>query len=149
MKPLTVIQPETPTPQTAPTDRKTADLVRDDARTAALEPAIIAAIKTVFDPEIPVNIHDLGLIYEVLVDATGVAGVRMTLTAPACPAAQWLPGQVEQKVKAVEGVTRRQSRRRLRPALDEGSHVRRGEAAARHVVERGPCQGPSRSIQAR
>ena len=58
-----------------------------------------------FDPEIPVNIHDLGLIYEVLVDATGVAGVRMTLTAPACPAAQWLPGQVEQKVKAVEGVT--------------------------------------------
>ena len=38
-------------------------------------------------------------------DATGVAGVRMTLTAPACPAAQWLPGQVEQKVKAVEGVT--------------------------------------------
>jgi FeS assembly SUF system protein len=80
-------------------------MVRDDARTAALEPAIIAAIKTVFDPEIPVNIHDLGLIYEVLVDAAGVAGVRMTLTAPACPAAQWLPGQVEQKVKAVEGVS--------------------------------------------
>ena len=79
--------------------------MRDAARTAALEPAIIAAIKTVFDPEIPVNIHDLGLIYEVLVDATGVAGVGMTLTAPACPAAQWLPGQVEQKVKAVEGVT--------------------------------------------
>jgi FeS assembly SUF system protein len=105
MKPLTVIQPDTPTPETAPTDLKTAGLVRDAARTAALEPAIIAAIKTVFDPEIPVNIHDLGLIYEVLVDATGVAGVRMTLTAPACPAAQWLPGQVEQKVKAVEGVS--------------------------------------------
>ena len=105
MKPLPVIQPDTPTAQTAPTDRKTADLVRDAARTAALEPAIIAAIKTVFDPEIPVNIHDLGLIYEVLVDAAGVAGVRMTLTAPACPAAQWLPGQVEQKVKAVDGVT--------------------------------------------
>jgi len=59
----------------------------------------------VFDPEIPVNIHDLGLIYEVLVDSTGVAGVRMTLRAPACPAAEWLPGQVEQKVKAVDGVT--------------------------------------------
>jgi FeS assembly SUF system protein len=105
MKPLPVIQPETPAAQTSPSDRKTADLVRDDARTAALEPAILAAIKTVFDPESPVNIYDLGLIYEVLVDATGVAGVRMTLTAPACPAAQWLPGQVEQKVKSVEGVT--------------------------------------------
>ena len=60
MKPLPVIQPETPTAQTPPTDRRTADMVRDDARTAALEPAIIAAIKTVFEPEIPVNIHDLG-----------------------------------------------------------------------------------------
>jgi FeS assembly SUF system protein len=59
----------------------------------------------VFDPEIPVNIYDLGLIYEILVDAASVVGVRMTLTAPNCPAAQWLPGQVEQKVKAVEGVT--------------------------------------------
>jgi FeS assembly SUF system protein len=104
MKPLHVIQPETPAPQTTSTDLKTAGLVRDDARTAALEAAIVAAIKTVFDPEIPVNIYDLGLIYEILVDAGGVAGVRMTLTAPACPAAQWLPGQVEQKVKAVEGV---------------------------------------------
>ena len=53
-----------------------------------------------FDPEIPVNIHDLGLIYEVLVDSASAVGVRMTLTAPNCPAAQWLPGQVEQKVKA-------------------------------------------------
>ena len=105
MKPLPVIQPDTPTAQTAPTDRKTADLVRDAARTAALEPAIIAAIKTVFDPEIPVNIHDLGLIYEVLVDAAGVAGVRMTLTAPACPAAQILPGEVRDKAAKVPGVT--------------------------------------------
>ena len=72
---------------------------------AELRPRIIDAIKTVFDPEIPVNIYDLGLIYEVLVDAASVVGVRMTLTAPNCPAAQWLPGQVEQKVKAVEGVT--------------------------------------------
>jgi FeS assembly SUF system protein len=104
MKPLPVIQPESAAAQAAPTDRKTADLVRDAARTAALEPAIVTAIKTVFDPEIPVNIYDLGLIYDVVVDATGVAGVRMTLTAPGCPAAQWLPSQVEQKVKAVEGI---------------------------------------------
>ena len=62
-------------------------------------------LRTVFDPEIPVNVHDLGLIYDVIVDANAVVGVVMTLTAPACPAAQWLPGQVEQAVKGVEGVT--------------------------------------------
>lgn len=105
MKPLHVIQSDAPDAPAATTELKTAGLVRDDARTTALEPSIVAAIKTVFDPEIPVNIYDLGLIYEILVDASGVAGVRMTLTAPACPAAQWLPGQVEQKVKAVEGVS--------------------------------------------
>ena len=105
MKPLPVIQPETPAAPATAGDLKTADMVRDAARTDALEPAIVAAIKTVFDPEIPVNIYDLGLIYDVLVNAEGVAGIRMTLTAPACPAAQWLPGQVEQKVKAVEGIT--------------------------------------------
>ena len=64
-----------------------------------------AAIKTVFDPEIPVNVYDLGLIYDIIVTAESVVGVRMTLTAPACPAAQWLPAQVEQKAKAVEGVS--------------------------------------------
>jgi FeS assembly SUF system protein len=70
-----------------------------------LEPAILDAIRTVFDPEIPVNIFELGLIYDVLVDANGVAGIRMTLTAPGCPAAQSLPVEVARKVKAVEGVT--------------------------------------------
>ena len=104
MKPLNVIQPAAPAADAAPTEQRTAGLVRDADRTAALEPAILAAIRTVFDPEIPVNIYDLGLIYEILVDASNVAGVRMTLTAPACPAAQWLPQQVETKVKAVEGV---------------------------------------------
>jgi FeS assembly SUF system protein len=105
MKPLPVIQPDAPAAPAAAADLKTASLVRDDARTTALEPKIVDAIKTVFDPEIPVNIYELGLIYDILVDASGVAGVRMTLTAPACPAAQWLPAQVEQKVKAVEGVS--------------------------------------------
>ena len=105
MKPLPVIQPQ-PTPA-APTtsDLKTAGMVRDAEKSAALEPQILAAIKTVFDPEIPVNIYDLGLIYEVIIDRDAVVGVRMTLTAPACPAAQWLPAQVEEKVKGVEGVT--------------------------------------------
>jgi FeS assembly SUF system protein len=104
VKPLPVIQPSPPEPSAAPSDLKTTGMVRDPERAAALEPQILAAIKTVFDPEIPVNIYDLGLIYEVIVDRDSVVGVRMTLTAPACPAAQWLPAQVEEKVKGVEGV---------------------------------------------
>ena len=104
MKPLHVIQPAAPAPP-APTELKTAGLVNDAARHAELEPKVRAAIKTVFDPEIPVNVYDLGLIYEIIITAESVVGVRMTLTAPACPAAQWLPAQVEEKAKAVEGVT--------------------------------------------
>ena len=69
-----------------------------------MKPAIIDAIRTVFDPEIPVNIYELGLIYDVFVDAAGVAAVRMTLTAPGCPAAQSLPVEVARKVKSVPGV---------------------------------------------
>jgi FeS assembly SUF system protein len=79
--------------------------VPDAARTEALKPAIVAAISTVYDPEIPVNIWELGLIYDIIVDAGGVAGVTMTLTAPGCPAAQSLPVEVAEKVKNVAGVT--------------------------------------------
>jgi FeS assembly SUF system protein len=105
MKELPVIQPQPDPPSVHPTEMRTTGMVNDPARFAELQPGIIATIKTVFDPEIPVNIHDLGLIYEIIVDAASAVGVRMTLTAPNCPAAQWLPGQVEQKVKALEGVT--------------------------------------------
>ena len=105
MKPLPVIQPQSPEATSPTGDSKTGHLVRDAAQTSTLEPKVRAAIKTVFDPEIPVNVHDLGLIYDVIVDANAVVGVVMTLTAPACPAAQWLPSQVEQAVKGVEGVT--------------------------------------------
>jgi FeS assembly SUF system protein len=80
-------------------------LVPDAARTEALKPQIVDAISTIYDPEIPVNIWELGLIYDVIVDAAGVAGIRMTLTAPGCPAAQSLPVEVHQKVKAVPGVS--------------------------------------------
>jgi FeS assembly SUF system protein len=79
-------------------------LVADPAKTADLLPGIQAALKTVFDPEIPVDIWELGLIYDVFVTADGVAGIRMTLTAPACPAAQILPGQVAAAAKTVPGV---------------------------------------------
>jgi FeS assembly SUF system protein len=77
----------------------------DPAQTDALKPAIVEAISTVFDPEIPVNIYELGLIYEINVDADRRVGVRMTLTSPACPSAQQLPSEVRYKVKALEGVT--------------------------------------------
>jgi FeS assembly SUF system protein len=76
----------------------------DAVQTDALKPAIVEAISTVFDPEIPVNIYELGLIYEVIVDAERRVGVRMTLTSPACPSAQQLPSEVRYKVKAVPGV---------------------------------------------
>jgi FeS assembly SUF system protein len=103
MKNLHVIQ--TPPPEAPAATTTTDDLIVDVEKTAALKPAIIRAISTVFDPEIPVNIYELGLIYDVLVDANGVAGVRMTLTAPGCPVAQSLPVEVANKVKSVEGVT--------------------------------------------
>jgi FeS assembly SUF system protein len=103
MKPLPMIP--TPTPEPPAPTTETASIVADAEKTAELKPRIIEAIATVFDPEIPVNIWELGLIYDVVVDAAGVAGVRMTLTAPGCPAAQSLPVEVANKVKAVAGVT--------------------------------------------
>ena len=67
--------------------------------------AIIAALQTIYDPEIPVNIHELGLIYGIDIDDAGAVEVRMTLTSPACPVAGSLPGQVESTVRQVDGVT--------------------------------------------
>ena len=63
------------------------------------------ALRTVYDPEIPVNIYELGLIYDVDITDEGVVRVKMTLTAPSCPVAGIIPGEVEAKVRAVEGVT--------------------------------------------
>ena len=72
----------------------------------AVSPAqIIAALKTVYDPEMPVNIYELGLIYGLTVDAGGEVEIRMTLTAPNCPVAGTLPGDVERAVRAVPGVS--------------------------------------------
>ena len=76
----------------------------DAQKTEELKPAIVAAISTVYDPEIPVNIWELGLIYDVAVDTSGTALVTMTLTAPGCPAAQSLPVEVERNVRGVPGV---------------------------------------------
>jgi FeS assembly SUF system protein len=66
---------------------------------------VIEELQTVYDPEIPVNIYELGLIYDVEVDDDGAARIRMTLTTPMCPAAEELPPEVETKARSVEGVT--------------------------------------------
>src|SRR5215475_9459499 len=106
MKSLPVIQPAQATGAPADTGPlRTAGMTNDQERSAAFMPEIVKALSRVFDPEIPVNIYDLGLIYEVIVDASNQVGIRMTLTAPACPAAQFLPGQVKNAVASVPGVS--------------------------------------------
>lgn len=77
----------------------------DPLKTLQLKPKVIEAIQTVFDPEIPVNIYELGLIYDVVIDAEARVSIAMTLTSPACPSAQQLPSEVQFKVKALEGVS--------------------------------------------
>jgi FeS assembly SUF system protein len=72
---------------------------------AAIEREVVAALRTCHDPEIPVDIYELGLIYGVTVGPEGAVHVRMTLTSPNCPAAQQLPAEVERKVRGVPGVT--------------------------------------------
>ncbi len=111
--------PKTPSPAQPPRAAPTEPMI--DPRDVPLAPTsvpvdpnaevplrdrIVAAIATVFDPEIPVNIWELGLIYVLEVDvATGAVKIDMTLTSPACPVAGTLPGDVETKVREVEGVT--------------------------------------------
>jgi FeS assembly SUF system protein len=70
----------------------------------AIREQVISALRTVYDPEIPVNIYELGLIYEVDVKAPGEVTIKMTLTSPACPVAGSLPGEVAEKVSEVPGV---------------------------------------------
>ncbi len=70
-----------------------------------LEEEIIEALRTVYDPEIPVNIYDMGLIYEIDVQNDRFIDLKMTLTSPGCPVAGTLPGEVQRKVETVEGVT--------------------------------------------
>lgn len=70
-----------------------------------IEEKIVAMLKTVFDPEIPVNIYDLGLIYKIDVSEGGTVVIDMTLTAPNCPAADFIMEDVRQKVESIEGVT--------------------------------------------
>jgi FeS assembly SUF system protein len=70
-----------------------------------LQDRVVAALKTVYDPEMPVNIYELGLIYGLTVDESGRAAIQMTLTAPNCPVAGTLPGEVERAVRSAPGIT--------------------------------------------
>jgi FeS assembly SUF system protein len=86
-------------------DEQTAGMVSDPLKTLELKPHVVEVLSTVYDPEIPVNIYELGLIYDIIIDARAVVGIRMTLTAPACPAAQTLPVEVDQKLRQIPGVS--------------------------------------------
>ena len=70
-----------------------------------MEQAIVLTLKNIYDPEIPVNIYDLGLVYEIDVEPDGTANIRMTLTAPNCPMADQLLEEVNENVAKVEGIT--------------------------------------------
>jgi len=75
-----------------------------DINTDSLREKVVLALKSVYDPEIPVDIYELGLIYEINVYPVNNVYVLMTLTSPSCPSAEVIPGEVEQKIKAIEGV---------------------------------------------
>jgi FeS assembly SUF system protein len=85
-------------------ESRTEGTMPDPILALSLRPKIIDAICSVYDPEIPVNIWEMGLIYDVDIDKERRVHIRMTLTAPACPSAQSLPLEVERKVRDVEGV---------------------------------------------
>lgn len=70
-----------------------------------VEAQVLEALRTCFDPEIPVNIYELGLIYNVNVEEGGTVTITMTLTSPHCPAAQSMPAEIEEKVKGISGVS--------------------------------------------
>lgn len=86
-------------------DRSAQESDTELAHLQALDDKVVDIIKTCYDPEIPVNIYELGLIYQVRVKAHGQIHIVMTLTTPHCPAAQSLPQEVKDKVKGIPGVT--------------------------------------------
>ncbi|HTE34797.1 MAG TPA: SUF system Fe-S cluster assembly protein [Chryseolinea sp.] len=85
-------------------NEQTTDQTLSESIVPDLKDKVLSAIKTVYDPEIPVDIYELGLIYEINVYPVNNVYVQMTLTSPSCPSAEVIPGEVEQKLKAIEGV---------------------------------------------
>jgi len=89
-------------PESVSSDVATAPAAADPE---ALREKIVDVLRSIYDPESPVNIYEIGLIYSVDIDPASAVNIRMTLTSPACPAAGTLPGEVEDKTRRVEGVT--------------------------------------------
>jgi len=85
--------------------QKVAEAQTQRIPSAQLRQNVIVALRTIFDPEIPVNIYDLGLVYDLDIDEEGKVFIRMTLTAPACPVAETFPGIVESRLYSVPGVS--------------------------------------------
>ncbi len=106
---------------------------------ARLTDEIVAALKTVYDPEIPADIYELGLIYKVDIGDDRAVTIDMTLTTPNCPSAAELPGQVENAVAGVARRARGQGQHRLGSALGSEPHVGRGAYGARYVVNSAGC----------
>ncbi len=86
-------------------EASTANTANTPSAPDSIRDRIIKELHTVYDPEIPIDIYELGLIYEVGVEESGSVKIQMTLTSPMCPAAEMLPGEVETKARGVEGVT--------------------------------------------
>jgi FeS assembly SUF system protein len=100
---------ETPTARKNLADRTVIDRALDSTRTPqqkAIEEKVIEVLRTVYDPELPVNIYELGLIYEIIVAEDNSVQVKMTLTAPACPVAGSLPPEVERRIENIPEVPR-------------------------------------------
>ncbi|HEY7444799.1 MAG TPA: DUF59 domain-containing protein [Vicinamibacterales bacterium] len=96
--------PDSPEPAQSQSGAARTPITPDPLNTLKLKPQIVEKLSTIFDPEIPVNIYELGLIYDILVDEEGSVEIRMTLTSPGCPAAQVLPVQTDQRVREIPGV---------------------------------------------
>lgn len=80
-------------------------IIKNESPTPEIDRKIVEALKNCFDPEIPVNIYELGLIYNIDINPTDKVRIRMTLTSPACPVAGSLPPDIEAKVKEIDGIT--------------------------------------------
>jgi FeS assembly SUF system protein len=101
--PSPAVNPSVPAPEPDPNSAPPADLTPEQLE--ELEKQIVAVLCTCFDPEIPVNIYELGLIYNIDVKPTGAVAIAMTLTSPACPVAGSLPPEVQSKLRTIPGVT--------------------------------------------
>lgn len=98
-------QTEPPSAAASPPAKPPLEKPMTDGEIHKLKDDIVAALCTCFDPEVPVNIYELGLIYDITISPSGEVGIRMTLTSPGCPVAGTLPGDVQRKALAVASVT--------------------------------------------